>query len=70
MQNANCFRSLVSAPVLAIALVLLAVGACSEDPEEKLRDAGKQLDAVQKTLRGLSSDSALTSRNSNRRTSR
>ena len=48
MQSTSCFRSFASARVLTIAIVLLAVGACSEDPEEKLRDAGKQLDAAQK----------------------
>lgn len=47
MQRTNDRRFVVSTRVLAATLALLVVGACSESPEQKLRDAGKELAAAQ-----------------------
>ena len=56
MQGTARHRFMVSRQLLAMALAVLAAGACSEDPEQKLRDAGNDLDAAQKQARETGQD--------------
>ena len=47
MQRTTRHRFIASTRVLVMALALLAAGACSEDPEQKLRKAAEHLDDAQ-----------------------
>lgn len=51
MQGTAQHRFIVSTRRVAMVLAVLAAGACSEDPEQKLRSAGNDLDAAQKQAR-------------------
>ena len=47
MQRTTRHRLIACTRVLAMAFALLAAGACSEDPEQKLRKAGEHLEDAQ-----------------------